>query len=52
MNDYWMGRDPATLIGQVQEEYADTGYSISVVVDAHLTSIANLSNVLCREFGR
>lgn len=45
MNDYWMGRDPATLIGQVQEEYADTGYSISVVVDAHLTSIANLSIV-------
>lgn len=42
-NSYWFGRDPDNLIGQVEGEFADFGMNVSVIAEAHLTSISNLN---------
>lgn len=42
---YWWGRNPSTLIGQVESEYSDFGYSVSIIAAAHMTSISNLNIV-------
>jgi len=47
MESYWFGRNPETLIGNVQGELPDTGYNVSVVVESHriAESAFNLKNV-------
>jgi hypothetical protein len=44
-SDYWVGRNPDRLIGVVQNEIPDYGYSISVVAESHLTR-ANALNLV------
>lgn len=44
-SQYWWGRNPTTLIGQVEGEYSDFGYSVSVIAETHMTSISNLNIV-------
>ncbi len=42
-NSYWFGRDPDTLIGQVEGEFEGFGMNVSVIVEAHMTAISNLN---------
>lgn len=47
-HELWFNRDPNTIIGQVENDFAGTGYNVSVLADAHLTSIANLNIIETR----
>lgn len=41
-SDYWFGRNPATLMAYNDGITNEHGYSVSIMVDTHQTSIANL----------
>ncbi len=41
-SDYWIGRNPDTLIAYNAGEVSEHGYSVSFIVDLHQTSISTL----------
>jgi hypothetical protein len=45
---YWMGRNPETLLADVKGEIPEHGYSISVIAEAHMTKVSNLNIVEVR----
>ena len=45
---YWMGRNPDTLIAQVQREINEHGYSVAISAEAHMTRLSSLNLVEVR----
>lgn len=45
---YWMGRNPDTLIAGTKGEIPEHGYSISVIAEAHMTKVSNLNLIEVR----
>jgi len=41
--NYWSGRNPDTMIGQLFDGWARTGYRISIIAQAHLTRTNSLN---------
>lgn len=44
-NQYWGGRNPATLLGVTTGEVAEHGYNIAIICDAHLSRISKVNLV-------
>jgi hypothetical protein len=47
-NQYFGGRNPATLLGVTQGEVAEHGYNIAIICDAHLSRISKVNLVDAR----
>lgn len=47
-NQYWMGRNPDTLIALNQNEIDDYGYSVAIIAETHLTKLSGLQLVETR----
>lgn len=44
-NQYWGGRNPATLLGVTTGEVDEHGYNIAIICDAHLSRISKVNLV-------
>lgn len=44
-SNYWMTRNPDTLLPQVLGDFQNYGYSISITAEAHLTKLSSLNLV-------
>ena len=41
-NQYWMGRNPDTLIAYVERDINEFGYSVSIIAETHMTKMSGL----------
>lgn len=44
-NQYWMGRNPDTLIAFTERDIDEFGYSVSIIVETHMTKLSGLQLV-------
>lgn len=47
-NQYWMGRNPDTLIAFVERDINEFGYSVSIIAETHMTKLSGLQLVETR----
>ena len=50
-SEYWLGRNPTTLLGFTTGEISEFGYSVSIVCDTHVTRRNRLNLVEVRSGG-
>jgi hypothetical protein len=47
-NQYWMGRNPDTLIAFTERDINEFGYSVSIIAETHMTKLSGLQLVETR----
>lgn len=47
-NQYWMGRNPDTLIAYTERNINEFGYSVSIIAEAHMTKLSGLQLIETR----
>jgi hypothetical protein len=47
-NQYWMGRNPDTLIAFVERDINEFGYSVSIIAETHMSKLSGLQLVETR----